>query len=79
MGIADVRKSFEAGLGGAAVCTSCFLSYVKGDNPGQRLCFTIHRKDGTTDEFVRVVPHGVNVVDHARVLGQEYASQIEGQ
>lgn len=76
MGIADVRRSFAAGLGGKATCTNATMGYEKGAERGQRLRFSIQLPNGTSQIVEGFAPHGSNLNDQARQMAESFAATL---
>ncbi len=76
MGMADVRRAFHEGLGGKATCTDAQMTYSKGDEPGQSLVFRVQTAGGDSRIVERVIPHGSNLNDEAKLMATTFAATL---
>jgi len=79
MGIADVRKAFEAGLSGAAQVKWFTMRYAKEDfSRTQVIEYELAKADGSTVMGARNVAHGSSLADRLKQIGAEVASELNG-
>lgn len=81
MGIADVKRAFDAGLGGKATCKNATLTYERASPESQKhqvLHFEVMAPDGSVDQIHAGVPPNVDINAHANALAKIYAANLEG-
>lgn len=76
MGMADIRRAFQSGLGDKASCVGARMTYAKGEERGQRLVFDVQTPAGEARTVERIVPHTANINDEAHVMGSTFAATL---
>lgn len=76
MGMADVKRAFDAGLAGKATCTNATMGYERGAEQGQRLRFSVQLHNGTEQVVEGLAPFGSNLNEKARQMAETFAETL---
>ncbi|MCV0371729.1 hypothetical protein [Filomicrobium sp.] len=79
MSMADVKRSFSAGLGGSGVAlTGATLTYERNDDQDrtdQRLNFTVTKPDGASTLITELID-GRDPVSAARLIAEQFVASL---